>query len=95
MTPAQRIADIVAALAHARNAATDGARVELDGLVAVVDEAMREARAAPLAERAALAAELLGLLKELDALVAALSRQHHADAQRRAAAAYGASGRSE
>lgn len=95
MTPARRIADIAAALAHARGVATEGARVDLDGLIAVVEAAMAGARTAPPAERAALAAELRGLLHELDALVAALARQHHADAQRRAAAAYGANGRSE
>ena len=95
MTPAQRVADIAAALADARNAAANGARVDLDGLNAVAERAMSEACTAPLAERAALGAALRGLLHELDALVAALTRQHHADAQRRAAAAYGANGRSE
>jgi hypothetical protein len=89
MTPAQRIADIAAALAQARSAAADGARVDLDGLIAVVEEAMRGARTVPLVERAALAVEMLGLLKELDTLVVSLARQHHAGAQRRAAAAYG------
>ena len=44
MTTAQRIADIVVALADARNAATDGARVDLDGLIVVVEEAMSGAR---------------------------------------------------
>lgn len=95
MTPTQRIADIAAALVAARTASADGARIDLAGLAAAVEDAMRGAQAAPLAERAALTAEMLRLLKELDALVAALARQHHAEAQQRAAAAYGAHGRSE
>jgi hypothetical protein len=92
MTPAPSIANIAAALAQARSAAADGARVDLDGLVAVVEEAMRRASTAPLVERPALAAEMLSLLKELDTLATTLARQHHAEAQRRAAAAYGPSG---
>ncbi|HXQ51248.1 MAG TPA: hypothetical protein VN802_09170 [Stellaceae bacterium] len=91
MTPAERIAKITAALAEARAEASDGARVDLMGLAGAVEEAMHAAREAPLDERAALTAEMLGLLKELDGLVVALARQHHAEAQRRAAAAYGGS----
>jgi hypothetical protein len=88
MSPAQRIADITAAIAAARAAATDGAQVDLDGLVAVVDAAMRDVQNAPLAERAALTTALLKLLHELDTLVTALARQQHGDVQQRAAAAY-------
>jgi hypothetical protein len=95
MTPAERLARITTALAEARKAAGDGASVSLEGLVAVTEDAMRAACAAPLGERAALAAEMVGMLKELDALVTALSRQHHAGAQQRAAAAYGGGGRGE
>jgi hypothetical protein len=95
MTPAQRIADIAAALVSARTASADGARIDLAGLSAAVEEAMRDAQAAPLAERAALTAALLGLLQELDALVATLARQHHAEAQQRAAVAYSAHGRGD
>jgi hypothetical protein len=91
MTPAERIAKITAALAEARAEASDGARVDLTGLAAAVEEAMGAAHAAALEERATLVAEMLGLLKELDGLVVALARQHHAEAQRRAAAAYGGS----
>jgi hypothetical protein len=95
MTPAQRIADIAAALAAARAASADGARIDLAGLAAAVEDAMRGAREAPFVERAALTAEMLGLLKELDAVVSTLARQHHAEAQQRAAAAYAAHGRGE
>ncbi len=95
MTPSLRIANITAALAEARAAAANGAGVTLDGLVAIVEDALREARTAPAGERPALTFEMIGLLKELDALVAGLTRQHHAEAQQRAAAAYGGAGRGE
>jgi hypothetical protein len=89
MTAAAQLAQITVALAEARAAAGTGAGVTLEGLVAVVEDALRAARAATPEERPSLMTEMIGLLKELDALSAALSRQHHAEAQQRAAAAYG------
>lgn len=95
MSVAMRIADITAAVAEAHRAAADGAAVNLEGLVAVVEAAMGEAAASPPAQRAALKTALIELVKELDALATALAHQHHADAQRRAVEAYGGTGRGE
>jgi hypothetical protein len=95
MTPTERIVQLTKALAEARTAALDGAQVDLAGLAGAVEETMEQSRAAPLAERAALVASMLGLLKELDALVIALTRRDHAAIQRRAASAYGAASEDE
>jgi hypothetical protein len=83
------IAAIATAIGEARTAATDGATLDLEGLLAATDAAMAEASAAPATERADLVAGLAALLDELHGLVAALSRQQHAAAQQRAATAYG------
>jgi hypothetical protein len=90
MSPVDRIAQLAEALAVARAAAIEGAQVDLAGLAGAVEEAMAQAQAAPMEERAALVAVMLRLLKELDHLVVALTRRDHAAVQRRAAAAYGA-----
>ncbi len=90
MTPIERLAQLTGALSEARAAALDGAQIDLAGLTSEVADAMEQSRAAPLAERAKLVATMLDLLKELDALVVALTRRDHAAIQRRAASAYGA-----
>ncbi len=90
MTPIDRIAQLTRALAEARAAALDGAQIDLAGLAGEVADAMEQSRVAPVAQRAALVAGMLGLLKELDQFVQALARREHAGAQRRAASAYGA-----
>ena len=90
MTPTVRIVQLTKALAEARAAALDGAHIDLAGLAGEVEETMEQSRAAPLAERAGLVAAMLGLLKELDALVVTLTRRDTSAIQRRAAAAYGA-----
>jgi len=90
MTPVERIAELTKALAEARAAAVDGAEIDLTGLVSAVEETMEQSRVAPLADRAALVSGMLELLKELDALVASLTRRRHAGARQQAASAYGA-----
>jgi hypothetical protein len=89
MSATDSIATIATAIAEARAAAADGAAIDLAGLVAAVDAAMIEAKAAPAIERGVLVAELATLLEELNGLVAALSRQQNAGAQQRATTAYG------
>ncbi len=88
MNPAERIAEITAALAEARAAASDSMEIDLSGLIDTVEQAMSSARAAPLAEHAALTARMLALLSELDSLTQTLTRLRHANVQARAAAAY-------
>jgi hypothetical protein len=90
MTAVDRIARISASLETARAAATDGANLDLEGLAATVEAAMAEVLASPGANRAPVADALLALLRELERLSVLLARQQYADAQRRAAAAYGA-----
>jgi hypothetical protein len=80
---------LIAALSEARASAEDGAEIELSGLEAAVDAALRQARTAPSGERVALQKSLVLLVAELERLAAAISRQHHAAAQARATAAYG------
>jgi len=96
MTGADRIAQISASLERARAAVAAGAALDLEGLCRTVEAAMADATAAPVGERGALAAALGDLLQTLDRLAADLQRQQRSDAQRRAAAAYGAqAGRGE
>lgn len=89
MTATERIAQIQASLERARTAVADGSKLDLAGLSTAVEAAMSDALAAPQDDGAALAAALAELLGELDRVIASLSRQHHGEAQRRAAAAYG------
>jgi len=84
-----RIREISESLERARTAVGEGAKLDLEGLYAAVEVATAEAVVAPLGERGALVAALGELLQVLERLAADLSRQHRADAQRRAAAAYG------
>ena len=89
MTAAQSIADLAAVVAGVRAAIAEGALVDLGGLEAEVGDAMAAAAAAPLCEHLALRAALVHLVAELNRLAAALTHRHHAEAQRRAASAYG------
>ena len=90
MTVANRLDDLVVALTGAREAVASGAEIDLAGLESAVETAMAEARQAPPADHSRLLASLKALVTELERLAVALARQHHADAQRRATAAYGA-----
>lgn len=89
MTGADRIAQISAGLARARAAVAAGAALDLEGLCGTVEAAMAEAATAPLGDRGALAKALAQLIEALDGLAGDLKRQQRAEAQRRAAAAYG------
>jgi hypothetical protein len=90
MIAIDRVADLATALAGLRATVADGALIDLAGLDSAIGEAMNAARTALEPERAALRPALLTLMAELDQLSAALARQHHAGAQQRATAAYGA-----
>jgi hypothetical protein len=85
----QQIADLVVALAEARASLAAGNLVDLGGLDGVVERAMAAAKAVLPDNRTPILAALAGLVQELEHLSLELVRQHHADAQRRAAAAYG------
>ena len=87
----ERISQISQSLERARSAVAEGATLDLDGLCATVEAAMVDAVKAPVGERGALTAALTDLLATLERLSADLTRQHRGEAQRRAAAAYGAS----
>jgi hypothetical protein len=94
MTPRpaeQQIADLVVALADARASLATGNLVDLGGLDGVVERAMAAAKAKAVMpdNRTPILAALAGLVEELERLSLELVRQHHAEAQRRAAAAYG------
>jgi hypothetical protein len=84
-----RIDQISQSLERARAAVAKGAALDLEGLCAIVEAAMKEVIAAPLGERDALTASLAGLLTSLDRLAADLARQQRGAASARAAAAYG------
>jgi hypothetical protein len=92
MSAAQRIGALAEALVGISTAAGDGALVDLTGLEAAVTDALETAQAAPASERPVVRTGLAHLIEELDRLVAALARQHHASAQQRAAAAYARGG---
>ena len=90
MTRAPALSELVRAIAGATAAVRDGALVDLGGLAEAVEPALEAARTAPPSEHAQRRAGLSDLVAALENLAAALARQHHAEAQQRAAAAYGA-----
>jgi hypothetical protein len=85
---AERLAELVAALADMRAAALEGALVDLAGLDGAIEDVLAATRAAPASEQAGLLTQLAQLVSELDGLAATLKRQRHAGSQRRAEAAY-------
>ncbi|HUZ72589.1 MAG TPA: hypothetical protein VMU87_06370 [Stellaceae bacterium] len=89
MTAAESIAALAGVVASVHVATAEGALIDLSGLEAEVGDALAAAAAAPHCEHGALRDALAHLITELDQLAAVLVRRRHAEAQQRAASAYG------